>query len=560
MAVFDLRPYQVEGKTEIRAFFGKEQKRVIFCSPTGSGKTVTFADIARETVRNGFKVLILVDRKELLEQAREKLISYGLNPSLITAGKTGRKNSNSFIATVQTLIRRPLPDVDLIIVDEAHKQIFDKMLTKPEYQNTFVIGATATPHRTGRMTKLSDIYDGMVETITIRELIALGFLVPAITYGAKVDTSGIKVSRGDYDSQELYSAFDKQTRYAGVVEKYKKFADGSKAICFCINVEHSKKTAAEFNMSGISAMHLDGKTNKADRERILHGFKLGHFKVLCNVEVLTTGFDEWTIETVIVNLATKSLPKWLQMCGRGSRITPHPLKNKKGILQKTHFNLIDMGGNVFKLGFWEQEREFKLDHKVKETIDPAPVKECPEDKLDKPLNKHREPKYGCGALMHASAPKCKECGFEFEKKKVEPKESEFIQLENYEFLPLELVGKSWGTMSIEELEKVRKIKGYAHGWIIKQILLNKDLDLLEYAKFKKYKNPHAWVAKTNERYGIQDFYYFSHPESDDYWKQRAKPSEPYDGHICELSKGDFLRLIHSFKDKDGDHLIQETLT
>lgn len=502
MAVFDLRPYQVEGKNEIRGFFGQDRKKVIFCSPTGSGKTVTFADIARETVKNGRRVLILVDRKELLDQARDKLITYGLNPSLITAGKTGRKNSNSYIATVQTLVRRPLPDVDLIIVDEAHKQIFDKILTKPEYENVFTIGATATPYRTGRMTQLSDIYGGMVETITIRELIAKGFLVPAITYGAKVDTSGIKVKRGDYDTQELYSAFDKQTLYAGVVEKYRKFANNTKAIVFCINVEHSKKVAASFNASGIPAVHLDGKTSKKDRENMLKAFSLGHFKVLCNVEVLTTGFDEWTIETVIVNLATKSLPKWLQMAGRGSRITPREFKNKSGYLQKTHFNLIDMGGNVFKLGFWEQERDFKLDHKRKEDVDPAPVKKCPEDKYDKPPEGTREPKLGCGAIMHAGAPKCKQCGFIFEKKKNEPKEGEFIQLENYEFLPLDLVNKSWGVMSIEELEKVREVKGYKQGWLIRQILLNKDLNLIDYATFKKYKNPRAWVETTEKRYGI----------------------------------------------------------
>lgn len=502
MAVFDLRPYQKEGKKEIREFFGQDRKKVIFCSPTGSGKTVTFADIARETVKNGFKVLILVDRKELLDQARDKLISYGLTPTLITAGKTGRKNAKSFIATVQTLIRRPLPDVDLIIVDEAHKQIFDKILTNSTYENIFTIGATATPYRTGRMTQLSDIYDGMVETITIRELIASGFLVPAITYGAKVDTSGIKVKRGDYDTQELYNAFDKQTLYAGVVDKYKKFADGTKAICFCINVEHSKKVAASFNASGISAIHLDGKTSKKEREYILQAFKMGHYKVLCNVEVLTTGFDEWTVETVIVNLATKSLTKWLQMCGRGSRITPREHKNQAGFLQKTHFNLIDMGGNVFKLGFWEQEREYKLDHKTKEAIDPAPVKECPEDKFDVPIKTQRPPKMGCGALMHASAPICKECGFEFEKKKAEPKQSEFIQLENYEFLPVNLVSKSWGSLTIEELEKVREVKGYQQGWLIRQILLNKDLNLLDYAKFKGYKYPQGWVDKTEKRYGI----------------------------------------------------------
>lgn len=494
MSVFKLRPYQVESKTAIRDLFSKGKKRVILCKPTGSGKTVTFADIARESVKNGFKVLIIVDRKELLNQARSKLISYGLNPSIITAGRTGRSNNNSFIATVQTLVRRDLPPVDLIIVDEAHKQIFDKVLIREEYKDALVIGATATPYRSGRMTQLSDIYNEIVETVNIDNLIQDGFLVPAVTYGAKVDTSKIKLKGGDYDTQELYKAFDKQTLYAGVVDKYKKFANNTKALCFNINVEHSKKVTDAFNAAGISAVHLDGKTNKRDRERILDHFAKGYFRVLCNVDVLTAGFDEWTIETIIVNLATKSLTKWLQMNGRGSRITPHEFKSNSKYLQKEHFNIIDMGGNVFSLGFWEAEREYSLTHKTKANIDPAPVKICSEDKLDINL------KPGCGALVHLSAPKCKLCGYIFPKEIKKEVESEFIQLENNQYLPPELVGKGWGAMSVEELETVRKIKGYKTGWIVRQILLNKDLELMDYARFKGYKSSALWVERMEKMY------------------------------------------------------------
>ena len=499
MALITLRPYQEDTKTEIRKLFSSGVMRVIMCKPTGSGKTVTFANMAREAVMNGFVVMIIVDRKELLDQAKKKLMDYGLNPSLITAGKTARSGANSYVSTVQTLTRRPLPNVGLLIIDEAHKQIFDKILLRPEYENTLVIGATATPKRTGKMRQLSDLYEELVETVTISDLISKGFLVPAITYGAKVDTSKIDIKRGDYDPEQLYKAFDKRTLYSGVVEKYKRFANGTKAICFNINVEHSKKVTAAFNAAGISAVHLDGNTPKKERERILDAFSRGLFSVLNNVGILIAGYDEWTIETIIVNLSTLSLSKWLQMGGRGSRITPKEFQGVAGKLQKSHFNLIDMGGNVFKLGFWEQERDYSLTHVRKDTIDAAPVKECLEDTIDQPTTS-KPPQFGCGAIIHASAPKCKFCGYEFPKKKSEPKEAEFIQLENYQFLPTELVGRSWGTMSIEELEDVRRIKGYKQGWIIRQILLNKDLDLLEYAKMKGYKSPKAWVTRMEKMY------------------------------------------------------------
>ncbi len=509
MSVFALRPYQVEAKNEIRRNFAKKYKRVLLCKPTGSGKTVTFADMARDAVKNGFTVMVVVDRKELLDQARNKLTSYGLNPSLITAGKTAKKGAKAFIATVQTLIRRDLPEVDMIIVDEAHKQIFDNILLNEKYRNVFLIGATATPVRKGRMRQLADLYDVMVETITIAELIQLGFLVPAITYGAKVDTSNIKTKGQDYDTQSMYDAFNKSTLYAGVVEKYERFAKGTKAIVFNINVEHSKKVTQAFLNAGYSAAHLDAKTPKAQRIRLLKAFSMGAVQVLNNCDILTTGYDEWTIETVIVNRATKSLPLWLQMAGRGSRITPIPLQGNKAYLQKEHFNLIDMGGNVFTLGFWEQEREFSLKHKTKDTVDPAPVRICPEDEYDHPTEAIKEyrkmanmpsPIMGCGAILHASAPNCKFCGFVFEKNKKAPQEAEFIQLENYESLPEELIGKAFGSMNFEELEKVKSVRGYKFGWLVKQIIMREDLQLIDYAHYKKYKYPNQWVEKMKKMY------------------------------------------------------------
>lgn len=506
MSKFNLRPYQVEAKKGIRSYFSKGVNKVVLCLPTGSGKTVTFADMAREAVLNGFKVGIVVDRKELLDQAREKLIDYGLNPSIITAGRTGKTGAKSYVATVQTLVRRDIPEVNFWIIDEAHKQIFDKLFQLPQFKNTYVIAATATPYRTGKMKQLSSIYGAIVKTTTINDLIKQGFLSPAITYGAKVDTSKIKIKRGDYDTEELYKAFDKAILYAGVVDKYKKFADGTKTMVFNINVEHSKKVTAAFNAAGISAVHLDGTTPKAERKRVLDAYKKGLFKVLCNVGLFVYGLDIWSTETIIVNLATKSLPKWLQMCGRGSRITPHELQGNSRYLQKEYFNIIDMGGNVFRLGFWEQEREYCLTHKTKDTIDAAPVRVCLEETYDiPPLDRFtgepiREPKLGCGAIVHASALVCKYCGYIFERKKIEPKDVEFIQLENYQFLPPELVGKSWGSMTIEELETVREKNGYKLGWIVNQILINKDLELIEYARFKEFKSGAAWVSRMERMY------------------------------------------------------------
>lgn len=491
-----LRPYQIEAKDGVRQCFSKGKKKVVLCKPTGSGKTVTFADIARESVDNGFTVMIAVDRSELLEQARKKLIDYGLNPAVITSGKTMRQNANCYVATVQTLVKRKFPKIDLLIIDECHKQIFDKVLTSEAYIDVLTIGATATPVRTGKMTQMADIYDDIVETVTISELIKQEFLVPAITYSVKVDASKLSVKGGEYDNKEMFEMFDKKPLYDGVVDKYRRFTPNTKAICFNVNVDHSKKVAQAFNEAGITAVHVDGTTPKLQREQIFAAFKKGLIQVLCNVDIATTGFDEWTIETVIVNRVTLSLSLWLQMGGRGSRITPSEFQGKVGYLQKTHFNLLDMGGNVYSLGFWEQERTWSLTHKRGEKLGIAPVKECPEDRFDERGFK------GCGCIIPAPAPKCKHCGYIFPKEEKKLAEGEFIQVENYQLLPPELINKTWGDMSIEQLERVRELKGYKQGWIIRQILMNEKLQLSDYAVYKGYKNPEAWVERMEKMYNL----------------------------------------------------------
>ena len=494
----NLRPYQKDLKQAVRNVFLNDSFSVCLCSPTGSGKTVTFADIAKEAVASGSVVMIAVDRSELLEQARKKLVEYGLNPAIITSGKTMRKNSNCYVATVQTLKKRIFPVIDLLIIDECHKQIFDPVVNIYKEAGVYVIGATATPVRTGKMTQMVDVYQEIVETVTINELIQQGFLVPAITYSVKVDASKLAVKAGEYDNKQMFEMFDKKLLYDGVVKKYQTHTPNTKAICFNVNVEHSKNVTKAFNEAGISAVHVDGTTPKNQRDQIFEAFKKGLFQVLCNVDIATTGFDEWSIETVIVNRVTLSLALWLQMGGRGSRITPEKIQGVVGFLQKTHFNLLDMGGNVYSLGFWEQERSWSLIHKKTSKLGIAPVKECPEDRFDERGFK------GCGCIIPAPAPKCKYCGFVFPKEEKKLVEGEFIQVENYQLLPPELVNKTWGDMSIEQLERVREIKGYKQGWIIRQISMNKNLKLLDYAHLKEYKSPETWVSRMEKMYNLNN--------------------------------------------------------
>lgn len=487
-----LYPYQEEGKRAIKECFSRGIKRVILCIPTGGGKTVTFADIASDVIKKGNSVTILVNRDKLLSQAAETLRRYGLNPEIVKGGRIVRQGRNCYVCTVQTLTKRIIPKTDLLIVDEAHLQIFDKILTSPEYENTFVIGATATPIRTGKMKQLSDTYGEMIEPVKVSELIKNGFLVPAITFGAKVDTSKIKTKGEDFDTTEVGNFFDKPKRYADMIGKYEKLAKGTKFICFDANRENALKSCKAFNDAGYPTAYIDANTKDHERKRIFKSFARGYYIGLCNVDLLTAGFDEWTIETVILNLATKSVPKFMQMAGRGSRKTPAEFVDVPGRLQKSHFNLIDMGGNVIRLGFWEDERTFNLAHKTKDKSDAAPVKICPEDEKD--LNGV----FGCGAMLHASVTTCKHCGYIYPVKKQEFIEVDFEQLFNTKFLPEGFIAKNINEMSLSELEAFREQRGYKLGWITRQIHLREDLNLIDYAVLKGYKNPEAWVNRTIE--------------------------------------------------------------
>ena len=390
-----------------------------------------------------FTAMILCDRKELIGQANDKINSLGLFPTVI-APKYRQTINRIYLASVDTLRRRDFPKIDLLIVDEAHKQTFDKTILK--YQqlcNPYIIGATATPLRTGNQNCLSTMYSAMVDPVSIQDLIDNKFLVDARTYAAKEDFSKVKTRGADFDSRALFEKFNDSKLYDGVVDNYKKFSENEKAICFNVNVEHSRLMTDKFKDSGISAAHIDGNTSDWERKQILRDYKEGKFNVLSNCSVLTTGFDEPSIKTVIVNRATMSLSLWLQMCGRGSR----PFDQKEG------FKIIDQGANVYRHGMWEEDREWSLVKKKKRKSDGvAPVKIC----------------LPCGAINYASATKCKICDSPFPEKEKKLHKGEFVEVEK-KYTRGAISKPDPKTATAKELHEYAKMKGYRPGWVYKQM-------------------------------------------------------------------------------------------
>jgi superfamily II DNA or RNA helicase len=448
----NLRPYQVEAKTLLSRCFALGKLRVILCLPTGAGKTVTFASMAAQATAKGKRVIILTDRIELLSQAGNTLFKGGMEPQYITANNRtiipGHLLNVAMVETFNNRIKRnsfrmALGKPDLMIIDEAHKMVFSKIIS--QYPDTYIVGATATPVSSNRNMPLNDLYEDIVEPVRIRELIEMGFLVNARTYGAKEEIKNLKVERGEYTDQSLMDAFDKRSMYDGVIDQYGRLCKGEKALCFNVNIAHSKHMDERMRAAGLRSGHVDGEMDEHSRKKVLKAFSDGDLDLLNNVGVLTTGYDEPSVRSIIINRKTKSLPLYFQMAGRGSRLYQN----------KSHFTILDMGSNFLEHGLWNEDVDwcelFRNPKKKSDTEGVRPVKQCMK----------------CGAIVPLSASECPECGHKFQVQREGPKvitSEEFVEVSST--LPDHLQ-KPWEQMSVTELEEFRKFKRYTTDWVVR---------------------------------------------------------------------------------------------
>lgn len=377
---------------------------------TGGGKTVVFSAIAaRYTAKQPKALLILVHRKELLLQTRRTLYTaYGIDAFLITAGVKYIPPAKVYLGMVESVNRRlnKLQNIGMVIIDEAHIAVFNKL--HKVFETQLIIGFTATPLSSSRKEPMNKYYETLVCGIDIPDLIKQGHLCQNVTWAPKdiVDRANLKVERGEFSEQDMAIQFSKPKYIHNTVEAYERWSKGKKAIVFNVNIQHSKEVHKAFEESGYNSKHLDSTIDDNTRAAILKWFHETPDAILNNVGIATTGFDEPTIDTVIVNKAVLSMPLWLQMCGRGARVTP----------EKSAFQIVDMGGNALSHGDWSQSRDwqgiFADPPKPGDGDGIAPVKSCPQ----------------CEAIIAASARKCSYCGYIYPDAVVpiEEKLSEFV--------------------------------------------------------------------------------------------------------------------------------------
>jgi superfamily II DNA or RNA helicase len=527
MAGIELWDYQNTLVNLIRKEIAKKNLHILSQLPTGGGKTVIFSYMAISASLKGNNTLILTDREELLTQAGGTIKKFDVNCAYIKAGaKYYDQRKNIFIGMSQTLRNRITDpywinfitnEIDIIIIDEAHIQEFNYLFESGLLKEKLVLGFTATPIRTGNQRQLGLDYDVLIRGAEPKDLIKLGKLLNCDLYEAdSPDMTGVKInqSSGDYNEGSMFERFDKPTTYQGLIRNYKQIAEGKRMLVYCCNVEHAIKTTVQLVEAGYRAKFVCSepsqpkeKETMTSAEKAVHDeklrrynffvknymehsgprkdlvakFKAKEFDILVNVDMLTKGFDESSVEVVAVLRATLSLALWLQMLGRGSRIDDS--------IGKTHFIALDFGGNKKRLGGYDDNRNWSLWHETRKGGGVAPVKECGHTSTGRSIRPSNEIKIGCRRLILASYQICPFCGFKYPEKS-EEKEVDLSLSKLVTEQGIVINTKSPSKMDWEELTQYRAAKGHKQPWLWRQLWTRgKDIELSNYAAKYHWSKP-----------------------------------------------------------------------
>jgi len=338
--MLQLRPYQDQAKVAVYDHLRTRDDHPCVVIPTAGGKTPVMASICKDaiTLWNG-RVLILAHVKELLEQTADKLrvvcpeVTFGI----YSAGLKRRDTDHAVIvAGIQSVYRRAceLDAFDLVLVDEAHmiplegdgmyrQFLADAKVINP---NLRIVGFTATPFRlkTGPICTPDGFLNQICYEVGVRELIRDGFLCPLISKAGKVkaDTSDLHVRGGEFVADELEDLMDQDSLVrsaCGEIVEYT--ANRNACLIFATGIKHGQHIVEILRREhGIECGFVCGDTPTLERDATLARFKAGGLRFLCNVNVLTTGFDAPHIDCVSLVRPTMSPGLYYQMGGRGFRL------------------------------------------------------------------------------------------------------------------------------------------------------------------------------------------------------------------------------------------------
>ncbi len=448
-----LRDYQDEAVHGIRAAFARGVRRVLFQGQTGMGKTVIFSYIAQSANLKGNNVMVLVHRRELLNQASRTFTDFDVPHGYIAAGKQSGEHE-VYIASKDTLIRRTIPDIDLLVIDEAHHAVartYQRIIAKSKY----VLGVTATPCRmTG--TGLGSVFDELIVGPQTRWLMNNGYLSDYKYFAPPVQMNlkRVKTTGGDYQRDMLAAEMDRATITGDAVGHYAKHLNGAPAIVFCVSVEHAHHCATMFSEAGFRAVAVDGGMDSVSRDAAIRDFAEGRINTLMSCDLVNEGLDVPGAYGAVMLRPTKSLVICMQQWGRCLR--PYG--------GKTHAIFLDHVGNCNMHGLPDDIREWSLETgavKPKRDDDAGiSIRQCPK----------------CYWVDASSKRQCTNCGFEFAVKTQDRRPS---------VVDGELVERVDTFTKEEKRDMIRQAKSYD--------------DLLDVGKKLGYKPGWAWWMKEQRK-------------------------------------------------------------
>lgn len=344
-----LRPYQADALEKV-AESDKVRQSCLVTSPTGTGKTVMFSQLAESDAKANGRVLIIVDRDELVRQTADAIYNMtGIVADIEQAGSYANEHYQMLkkpvvIATIQTISRHQRSlgnyrytrfnpsEFTRIILDEAHLTITTTYKRTVKYftdnnPNIKVVGFTATPMRLdGR--SLAQLYEASVFEYSIMDAIDDGWLVPV--FGKQVAVDSLDLSslpakgKRDWSPEEIGSLMEQNETIFSTVGTLATEALNRPTLVFCARVAHAEMMAAALNdqIGRQCARFISGDTPEDERRRIIGDFRDGRINYLTNCAVLTTGFDAPVVEVVAMCRPTKSKSLFAQCVGRGTRPLP----------------------------------------------------------------------------------------------------------------------------------------------------------------------------------------------------------------------------------------------
>ncbi|AAP74542.1 DNA helicase [Lactobacillus phage phiJL-1] len=335
--MFKLYDYQQRIVDETRNKLRQGNKGVLIVSPPGSGKSVIIGEITRLTTLKKNRVLFTVHRQELVDQITDTFDAMGVNQDYTTVMTVGRVKNRL------DKLEKP----DLIIVDESqHTRAKTYTDILDYYSDVPRLGFSGSPWRMNGQ-GFDDIYPAMVEGPSVKWLIDNYHLAP-FTYYAPQTLEGFKKRNGEYDKKSVDEVLGSKI-FGDAVSSYLSNANGKQAILYAHSVEYAKKYAVAFEEAGVNAASVDGKTPKAERDRIINDFRSGKLKVLCNNDLISEGFDVPNCEVVIMCRPTASLVLYLQQSMRCMRY----VNGKQAMI-------IDHVGNYVRFGLPDDDRQWSL--------------------------------------------------------------------------------------------------------------------------------------------------------------------------------------------------------